>query len=121
MLNDRRFIAVFNIRYGMGAAVSANQQAVTLRIIARIGGIRADADQAAICLVGESGRNTFGDNFGGGVFADVNHFGSGIGLLPIIGYGNGIKLADGIVPLQNARRIFPSDGGTGFNLSPGNF
>ena len=45
-------------------------------------------------------------------------FGPGIGLLKVVGHGDGIELANGVVTLQNAGRVFPSYGGTGFYLCP---
>lgn len=105
----------------MRTAGRTDEQAVALRIIARIGGIGRNPDQTAVCLIGASGGNPFGNNFGAGVLADVNHLGAGVGLLVIVGQGNGIKFASRIVSLQNARRIFPGNRRTGFNLCPGNF
>ena len=51
----------------------------------------------------------------------MNHLGSGIGLLPVIGNGHRVELADRIVALQHAGRIFPGYGRTGFHLGPGDF
>ena len=51
--------------------------------------------------------NALGDDRALGVFAHMNHLGSGIGLLVIIRQRHGVKLADGIVTLQNAAWILP--------------
>ncbi len=50
----------------------------------------------------------------------MDHFRSGIGVLMIVGHGNGIKLANGVVAFQDAARVFPGNGRTGFHLRPGN-
>ena len=47
------------------------------------------------------------------------HLGAGIGLLHIVGNGDGIELADRIIPAQNAAWVFPGDCRTGFDLCPG--
>lgn len=74
MFNPGRFVAVFNIRNRMRTAGVSNQQTVTLRIIAGIFSSRTNFNQAAVGLIGKSGRNAFGNNFGAGIFTDMNHF-----------------------------------------------
>ena len=49
----------------------------------------------------------------------MNHLRAGIGLLHIVGDGDGVELAHGIVALQDATRVLPSDGRAGFDLRPG--
>ena len=48
------------------------------------------------------------------VLADMDHLCAGIGLLEMIGDGNGIKFTNRVIALQNATRVFPCDGGAGF-------
>ena len=50
----------------------------------------------------------------------MNHLGAGIGLLVVVGDGDGIELANRVVALQDAARIFPGDGCAGLDLGPGN-
>ena len=63
--------------------------------------------------------NTFRDNRALGVLADMDHLGAGVGLLIVVGQRHRVKLADRVVALQNAARIFPGDRRTGFHLRPG--
>jgi len=44
-------------------------------------------------------RNTLGDDGGGGIFANMDHLGARIGLLQVVGDGDGIKFTHGIVAL----------------------
>src|SRR3954471_13922841 len=104
----------------MGAAILADQKRIALGKIARIVGLAIDADQAAIGVLGPAGADPLGDDAAAGVLAQVNHLGAGIGLLEIVGDGDGIEFADAIVAAQNAAGIFPDDGRTGFHLGPGN-
>jgi hypothetical protein len=39
----------------------------------------------------------------------MNHLRAGIGLLIIIGQGNGVKLANRVIPFKDNTRIFPGD------------
>ena len=48
----------------------------------------------------------------------MDHLRSGVGLLIVVRYGYGIKLADRIVPQEDAGGVFPGDGGAGLDLGP---
>src|SRR5207247_9573292 len=74
----------------------------------------------AIAVLAVASVDAFGDNGAAGVFADVDHFGAGVGLLIIVGHRDRIKFADRIIAEQNAAWIFPGDRGAGFDLRPGN-
>ena len=50
----------------------------------------------------------------------MNNLGAGIGLLEIVGQGHGIELADTVVALQDAARVFPRHRRTRFYLRPRN-
>src|SRR5690606_25290836 len=54
------------------------------------------------------------------VLADVDHLGAGVGLLPVVGQGNRVELAYGVVSAENAAGVLPGDGGAGLDLGPGN-
>ena len=54
------------------------------------------------------------------LLAQMDHLGAGIGLLEIVGDGDGIEFAHAIVAAQDAAGIFPGDGRAGFHLGPGN-
>ena len=51
----------------------------------------------------------------------MDHFGARIGLLHVVGDSDGIKFTLAIITLQDAARIFPRNGGTGFDLCPAHF
>ena len=75
-------------------------------------------NQTAIAVLGFSGRYSLGDDGAFGVFTQMNHLGSRIGLLIIVGQGDGVKLPYGVVAFKNTRRVFPSYSRTCFYLSP---
>src|SRR5690606_15974800 len=64
------------------------------------------------------GGDTFGHNSRLGIFPDVDHLGTGVCLLIVIGHCNGVELTDGVIAFQYAGRVFPSDSRAGFDLSP---
>src|SRR5208337_5019235 len=55
-----------------------------------------------------------------GVLAEMHHLRAAIHLLATVRDGDGIELAPAAVAAQDAARIFPGDGRTGFHLRPGN-
>ena len=65
-----------------------------------------------------TGTDSFAHDRGAGAGPNVNHLGSGIGLLPVVGECHGIELTNRISALQHTTRVFPSDGGAGFHLGP---
>src|SRR5437762_2927770 len=67
-----------------------------------------------------SSRNSLRHDRAAGVLAEVDHLGSGIRLLIVVGQSYRVELAHRVVALQNATGIFPGDGGAGLNLCPGN-
>ena len=66
-------------------------------------------------------RDTLRDDGTLGVLTNMNHLGTRISLLIVVGHSDTIELCLRIIATQDARRIFPSNGGTRFNLSPGEF
>ncbi len=98
----------------------AQQQTVALGVIAGIGSFRSNFYQPTVTVLAFTGRYTFGNNNAAGVFAQMNHFGSRIGLLMIVGNGNRVKFSHRIIPRQNTGRVLPGYGRARFNLSPGN-
>ena len=50
----------------------------------------------------------------------MDHLSAGIGLLHVIGDCNGVELSDSVVAFQDHTWIFPGDGGSRFDLRPGN-
>ena len=119
MLHLGRSVAHFQVGEGVGAALVAEQQRIALRIVARAAGRFQNLDAAAIGVLPVSGRDALADDGGSGVLPDVDHLGAGVGLLPVVGEGHRVELADGIVTDQQAAGIFPGNGGAGFDLGPG--
>jgi len=66
----------------------------------------------------KSGGDPFGNNGRGGVFADVDHLGAGVGLHPSIGESDGVKFPYRTIPLQDAGGVLPGDRGAHFHLRP---
>src|SRR3546814_9125660 len=53
------------------------------------------------------------------VLAEVDHLGAGVGLLIVVGDGDGVELAHRVVALQDAARVLPGDRRAGLDLGPG--
>ena len=51
----------------------------------------------------------------------MNHLGTRVGLLVVVGYSYAIELGHGVVARQYARRVFPRDGTTRLHLRPRQF
>ena len=102
-------------------AVRADQHRIALRIVARVLGLRHHLHQAAITVVRFAGRNSLRDDRRLRVLAEVDHLRAGVGLLRVVRQRDRVKFADRIVALQNARRIFPGDRRTCFDLRPRDF
>ena len=109
----------FEIRERVRAAAIADQQRVALRVVARVAGVLADLDRAAIGVLAAAGRDALRDDRAARVLAQVDHLGAGVGLLEVVGDGDRIELADRIVALQDAARILPRHRGAGLDLRPG--
>ena len=91
-----------------------------MRGVARVGGRGGHAHQAAVAVVGVSGADAFGDDAALGVAPQVNHLGASVGLLEVVGHGNGVELAAGVIPAQNHAGVLPGYGRAGFHLRPCN-
>src|SRR5690606_20482177 len=96
----------------------ADQQAVALRVVARAAGTFLDLDQAAIAVLAAPGADALGDDLGFGVASDVDHLGTGVGLLVVMGQRHRMELADRIIATQDATGILPGDCRPGFDLGP---
>src|SRR6266487_7159228 len=103
----------------MGATLVADQKRIAIGKIARAGRAAMRRDQSTIGVVGMTGSDALGDDPARGVLAEVQHLGAGIDLLVAVGNRDRIKFTARIVAAQDAARIFPGDGGTGLELSPG--
>ena len=121
MLQLGRRVLHLDIGDGMGAALVADEQGVALGKVLGSGGAGHNFDQAPVSVLALTGGDTLGDDGAAGVLAQVNHLGAGVGLLVVVDQGHRVKLADGIVALQDDAGVFPGDGRAGFHLSPGDF
>ncbi len=70
MLEMRRGILCFDVRHGMRPALVANQKAVALREVARIGRLAMGRDLTAIDVFREACRNTLGNDAARRVLAE---------------------------------------------------
>ncbi len=106
------------IRESVRAARGAEQQAVALAVVARTDGTGRNLYQPTVAVLAVPCRNSFGNNGAAGILSEMNHLRTRVCLLVIVRYGNRIELADGIIPREDATRVFPCDGGTRFHLRP---
>ncbi len=65
-----------------------------------------------------AGGDPLGNDGAACVFAQVNHLGAGVGLLPVVGHGNGVEFTHRVVAHQDAPGIFPGDGRSRLHLRP---
>ncbi len=110
MLDYRRVIFNVYVRKCVGTAVTAQQQRVTLGVIPATVGIGCHGNKTAVRILTVTRRNAFADNRRPGVPPDVDHLGTCVSLLAVLGYRNRIKFAYRTLARKNASRIFPCDG-----------
>src|SRR5262249_39725408 len=118
VLDAGRWVAYLDVGNGMGAAALADQQRVTLRVVARALRAGLHPYQATVSVLPAAGGNPFGDDRRPGVLADMDHLGPGIGLLAVVGDRHRIELADRMVALEHAARVFPGDRRASLDLGP---
>ena len=121
MLGARRGVFDLDVGEGVCAAAVAHQQRVALAEVARVLGSGTHAHQSAVGIVAAARRDALADNGRLGVAAQVDHFGAGVGLLAVVGYGYAVKLAHAVVALEDAARVLPGHGAAGFDLGPADF
>ena len=99
-----------DIGIGVCGCLIANQHGVALAVIT--GALRswAHLNQAPVAVAGTASADAFAHNRGAGTRPHMNHFCSRVRLLAVVGQSNGIKLSNGIGPLQHATWILPSNG-----------
>src|SRR3977135_2696250 len=120
VLEQRGGILRFDIGHGVRAAFVADQERVAGRKIARAGRLAVRGYEAAIGVLGNTGRDALGDDPAGGVLAEMDHLGAGIDLLVAVRNRDRIEFAARIIAAQDAARIFPGDRRAGLDLGPGN-
>ena len=77
----------------MGTAVAAEQEGVARRVVTCSVGILRYFHQSAIGVLRTSGADSLGYYGGFGVLTYVNHLGTRISFLMIVGDGNGVELS----------------------------
>ena len=85
MLDFDAVVLDLDVGEGVGLGVVADEHGVTLGIVSSTHCARSDFHKTPIAIAGMSGADTFGNYGASCVFADVDHFASGVGLLVIIG------------------------------------
>ena len=105
----RRRVLHHQVGKGVGAAVATDKQGVALGEVTRARRARQDFDETPVGILRIAERDAFGDDGRFGVFADVNHFRAGIGLLVVAGEGDGVELADAVIAFEDNAGVFPSN------------
>jgi hypothetical protein len=118
MLHAGGVVLDLDIRHRMRPACIADQQAVALRVVAAVLGLGVHRHQPAIGVLRMARADPLGNDARPGVLAQMDHLGAGIGLLPVVGDGDGIKLALAVIAAQDATGIFPRHGAAGLDLRP---
>src|SRR5919198_1384473 len=121
VLHASTSILHLDVRESVRAALVADQQRVTLRVVARPYGVFQDLHEPAVRVLAVSGGNALRYNRRARVLTHVNHLRTGIGLLIVVSQRHRVELAYRVVALQNAARIFPGDGRACLHLRPRNF
>ena len=85
MLHLSRWLPDFHVREGMGSTLVTNQKRIALGIVAGILGTLEYLDEAPIGILRLTGRYALGNDRTAGILADMDHLGSSISLLIIIG------------------------------------
>ena len=120
MFDDGAFVLAFDVGHRVGAASVADEERIALGEVPRPFGLGRYADQSPVGLIGAAGGNALGDDPRRRVFAQMDHLGAGVGLLVVVGDGDGIEFPHRVVAFQDAARVLPGDGCTRFHLGPGN-
>src|SRR5688572_29210551 len=102
----------------MRAALVANEQRIAIGEVARARGATVRADEPAIGVLRFARGDAFGDDAAGRVLAEMQHLGAAIDLLVAVRDRDRVELAARVIAAQDAARIFPGDGGAGFELGP---
>ena len=118
MFECGRGVGTFYLGKRVRTAVVGHKERVALGEIARIVGVFRYFDKSPVRVFRTAGRYAFGDDGAAGVFSQMYHLGAGVGLLEIVGHGQRIEFAYGIVAFEDTRRVFPCDCGPCFDLRP---
>ena len=118
MLEHGCVVMGIHIWEGMRSTIAAQQQRVAGTIVACIVGIGCGTNQSTIGILAMSCRNTLRDDGTLGVLTHVNHLGTSISLLIVVGNSHTVELSYRVVATQDAGRILPGNRRTRLYLSP---
>ncbi len=102
VLDGSRGIGDDHIREGVCAASVAEKQGVALAVVAGIVGVDTHLDESAVGVLAVSGGYTFRNNTRARVTADMDHLGTRVRWLVIIGDGHRVEFGRGVVASQDA-------------------
>ena len=103
---------------GMRSAITTQQQGVAGTVVAGIVGIGCGTNQTTIGILAMTSRDTLRDDGTLGVLTHVNHLGTRISLLIVVGNSHTVELSHRVVTTQDAGRILPGNRRTCLYLSP---
>ena len=118
MFDGRRGVGDDHVGESVRAAFITQEERVALTVITRVLGMDTHLHESPVRVLAMARRDTFGDDTGAGVFADVDHLRSGICLLVVISEGYGVELRRGVIAAEDAGGVFPSDGRACLDLCP---
>ena len=110
MLDGRLRLLRTDVGVCVRSGLVTDQHRIALAVIASALGIGPHLHETAIAVAGAAGTDALAHNRGAGARSDVDHLGTGIGLLAVVGEGHGIELTHRISTLQHATGVFPGDG-----------
>ena len=118
MLEHGCVVMGIHIWEGMRSTIAAQQQGVAGTVVACIVGIGCGTNQTSIGVLAMTCRDTFRDDGTLGVLTHVNHLGTCIGLLIVVGNSYAVELSYRVVATQDTGRILPGNRRTRLYLSP---
>ena len=118
MLKYSSIVMGIHIWEGMRSTIAAQQQGVAGTVVAGIIGIGCSTNQTTIGVLAMTCRDTLRNDGTLGVLTHVNHLGTGISLLIVVGNSHTVELSHRVITTQDAGRILPGNSRTGLYLSP---
>ena len=118
MLEHGCIVMGIHVWEGMRSAIAAQQQGVAGTVVTGIICIGCSTNQSTIGILAMSCRDTLRDDGTLGVLTHVNHLGTGISLLIVVGNSHAVELCHRVVATQDAGRILPGNRRTCLYLSP---